>query len=217
MWGFTLTSNFWYFASKDQHVLERKNWQSVRCTGCYFVWLVLILKPKPTTNKCNRVSACLCVIDGEGSWVFASRALVVVYLTSDRYVWPVSMEHFCHLIICYAGLKNVLTWSWLCMWVHVHGLDWVIFDCFDLLCNKCTPVWTVLVCFVINVIQFGSWYNHNGWQGVALINHNGLTWHQVTYLEKSVQPLITDLGWSEHIVMTVLCSVTLVLTGNLYI
>ena len=91
-----LTSNFWYFTGKDHHVQITGNesaigqmyWESC---GWYFVGPVLPPPPPQKKKKQHNkrvhvacvVCVCVCVLDGEGSWVFASRALVVVLMASD--------------------------------------------------------------------------------------------------------------------------------------
>ena len=68
-------------------IYQKQNHQSVRCTSCYFVWLVLKKYRKlNTVRKCmwyvcvcvcvsECMCMCVCVFGREGSLVFASTAL----------------------------------------------------------------------------------------------------------------------------------------------
>ena len=91
-----LTSNFWYFTGKDHHVQITGN-ESATGQMYWLMWLVFCWTcspppppPPPKKKQHNKrvhvacvVCVCVCVLDGEGSWVFASRALVVVLMASD--------------------------------------------------------------------------------------------------------------------------------------
>ena len=86
----------------------KQNQQLVRCTSCYFIWLVLKTKQKRSTV---RGCVCVSVLGREGNWVFASKALVVVWTTmyltgySDwltGFGGPLSPPYRCH-----TSLKNV--------------------------------------------------------------------------------------------------------------
>ena len=71
--GFMLSGNFQYVTSYEQNITEYDTGdKSVRCTGCYFVWLVLKNKTERVVCVCvhahTHVRACVCVLDGKGAW-----------------------------------------------------------------------------------------------------------------------------------------------------
>ena len=89
--GFALTSNS-SILPDEISIYWKQNQQLVRHTSCYFVWLVLKNKKMQyvgfweTVCVCACVHACVCVCmcvrGGEGSWVFASTAVLVVACTA---------------------------------------------------------------------------------------------------------------------------------------
>ena len=59
----------------------KQNQQLIRCSDCAFCLSFFFLKArKMRDNFCVPVCVCVCacVKDGEGSWVFASTALVLI-------------------------------------------------------------------------------------------------------------------------------------------
>ena len=74
VWGFRLTYNFWYFTCSDQHI------QFVFCLTSSKIHTHSQKTTTENATQCMQCVACVyvCVLDGEGCRVFASRALVLV-------------------------------------------------------------------------------------------------------------------------------------------
>ena len=88
----------------------KQNQLLVRCTSCYFV---LTGSKSKTKQKCSTVRECVCVsvLGREGSWVFASTALVVVWTTMYLNSFSDWLTGFCEPLSppyrYHTNLKNV--------------------------------------------------------------------------------------------------------------
>ena len=96
--GFALTDDFQYFIFLLVKIslYWNKNQQSLRCTGCYFVWPVACRHKNATERE---IVFGLCFQDRKGTRVFASRALGVVSIDGRIYLnhysdWLVFVNHF---------------------------------------------------------------------------------------------------------------------------
>ena len=79
--------------------------QSVRYTGCYFVWLVLKTNKKHNESACGMrahvcMCACVCMCICLSEYACSSGNNVDSRVSDQLLwlIWPVSVNHFCHLI-----------------------------------------------------------------------------------------------------------------------
>ena len=128
--GFAVTGNFVCILPATVSICTgEKHQKSVRCTGCYFVWLVLKKKEKKIAAQWLNERMCVCacthmwlasVLNWEGSWVFAKNSCssrTAIYILIFYYIYIrlvtviislVSVNHFSYLVL----IDITLVWKW---------------------------------------------------------------------------------------------------------